>query len=1118
MQPGGGAGGSTLDPDPFPDPTALGARSDSPSSAAPVRKTRSRRPESIASTASDEGLLFATAPTTMNSTPVDVAMPSSSAVAAPVRAITQPPQPTGSATNASFATDHPVTSSLESIRAPVVHIAAPNQTPDSNSIRASSSILSPSSVLAPNTGPAPSANDTHLSALPSPSLVRRRSQRAQADGHKPVETLHRRRRVTATLILDAYFGQQIGPAEVQRFHRARGWRRVMHLLATLSLVGGIVLLTCILFCTGVALSYLAYQVDVKEYTAIVVCGVVFYVMVIAGLTRTFLRTAIRMVLWIWTMRQGPAVDPSLMVGESGTVPTVDANGRNITLARTLVPGRERDWVATFVFFLATPGRVIVAWGERLVEGIADLMLSVQLWWTKRSAPAHSTALDTTADETGTHEDDVANDEDHEEMREAMLNRVRIVFYILAVLLLFAVPCLVIASKYGYYAIVSVISVLYVAGSAILIIFVNAINRLFRTFSFLLVLWKNLASPERRRAMYVASSGYDTKQNIVDQLLDQALRLAAALLFLGFVFQSKLNGPYSLPGVLLLVIFVLLILRARHLLSLCCCCCCCCCRSRRKAAKSANELTSEYYDGRGWKVPIIVFLARVALVALGLSALVITDLGQVTDPGVDSATTLADLFNKSKARANDPAASTVDRQTLIVCVALYAVAYFGKEVALLVTQIPSWIASLVLAVSLIGQVTVAAVAVTQYVGLSASALVTLTYLAYDIRDGRAFWTRRGADGKPLGAVTLARRSKRKSTDHVNAMATVVLILGSIVVSVVIGYLVGSDQPGVSSASSASELVYHNATRMYPMCTMKYADRFTLVDFTTMSAAAYGESVEDALAYLRGNPNLQDAYVHFTKPNTTQGVNFWEVRFEKSPEVSVVVVRGTSTVEDIVQDAQLWSTSLILQGSSMFGTWIDLWPRPVVARLVQFVTSYVAFSNFIYSQEVERYTKALLSSGKRTVFVAGHSLGSGIAQIVGSRLEVPAIGVSGPGLGLTYLNFGTTVEAVTHWALNIVPFTDPVPMTDVQVAAVVHLPCYQSVPSKCHSVLNTLQTMINVCAGVKVSGSDRALAGENAFGSLTSAKQSRDDAEAAASSAPAGVAAGTGAGSANYFLSY
>ncbi|KAJ3355167.1 hypothetical protein GGF32_002148 [Allomyces javanicus] len=1072
MQPGGGdGGGSTLDPDPFPDPTALGARPDSPSSAAPVRKTHSRRPESIASTASDEGLLFATAPTTMNSTPVDVAMPSSSAVASPVRANTQPPP--RSATNASFATDHPVTSSLESIRAPVVHIAPPDQAPDSSSGRASSSILSPSSVLAPSTGPAPSANDTHLSALPTASLVRRRSQRAQADGHKPVETLHRRRRVTATLILDAYFGQQIGPAEVQRFHRARGWLRVMHLLATLSLVGGIVLLTCILFCTGVALSYLAYQVDVKEYTAIVVCGVVFYVMVIAGLTRTFLRTAIRMVLWIWTMRQGPAVDPALMVGESGTVPTVDANGRTITLARTLVPGRERDWVATFVFFLATPGRVIVAWGERLVEGIADMLLAVQSWWTKRSTPAHSTALDTTADETGHQLDDVANDEDQEEMREAMLNRVRIVFYILAVLLLFAVPCLVIASKYGYYAIVSVISVLYVAGSAILIIFVNAINRLFRTFSFLLVLWKDLASPERRRAMYVASSGYDTKQNIVDQLLDQALRLAAALLFLGFVFQS--------------------------------------------AAKSANDLTSEYYDGRGWKVPIIVFLARVALVALGLTALVITDLGQVTDPGVDSATTLADLFSKSKARSGDAAVSTVDRQTLIVCVVLYAVAYFGKEVALLVTQIPGWIASLVLAVSLVGQVTVAAVAVTRYVGLSASALVTLTYLAYDIRDGRAFWTRRGADGKPLGAATLARRRKRKSTDHVNAMATVVLILGSIVVSVVIGYLVGSDQPGVASASSASELVYHNSTRMYPMCTMKYADRFTLTDFTTMSAAAYGESVEDALAYLRGNPNLQDAYVYFTKPNTTQGVNFWEVRFEKSPEVSVVVVRGTSTVEDIVQDAQLWSTSLILQGSSMFGTWIDLWPRPVVARLVQFVTSYVAFSNFIYSQEVERYTKALLSSGKRTVFVAGHSLGSGIAQIVGSRLEVPAIGVSGPGLGLTYLNFGTTVEAVTHWALNIVPFTDPVPMTDVQVATVVHLPCYQSVPSKCHSVLNTLQTMIDVCAGVKVSGSDRALAGENAFGSLTSAKQSRDGGEAAAS-ASAGVPAGTAAGSANYFLSY
>ena len=59
------------------------------------------------------------------------------------------------------------------------------------------------------------------------------------------------------------------------------------------------------------------------------------------------------------------------------------------------------------------------------------------------------------------------------------------------------------------------------------------------------------------------------------------------------------------------------------------------------------------------------------------------------------------------------------------------------------------------------------------------------------------------------------------------------------------------------------------------------------------------------------------------------------------------------------------------------------------------------------------------------ITGHSLGGGIAIAAGGRVDVQAIGFSGPGSHFSRWRFGTTLERANRNSVNVVPEYDTVP---------------------------------------------------------------------------------------------
>merc|ERR1712048_1364303 len=84
----------------------------------------------------------------------------------------------------------------------------------------------------------------------------------------------------------------------------------------------------------------------------------------------------------------------------------------------------------------------------------------------------------------------------------------------------------------------------------------------------------------------------------------------------------------------------------------------------------------------------------------------------------------------------------------------------------------------------------------------------------------------------------------------------------------------------------------------------------------------------------------------------------------------------------------------------------------------------------------------------IVLTGHSLGGGVAQVIGSRLGVSTLVFSSPGVGYSVKRFGMlkedtmnghAVQAAESKVVNVVPALDVVPRVDLQIAVTQQIEC-------------------------------------------------------------------------------
>uniref|UniRef100_A0A7S4RPF0 Fungal lipase-type domain-containing protein n=1 Tax=Alexandrium monilatum TaxID=311494 RepID=A0A7S4RPF0_9DINO len=293
--------------------------------------------------------------------------------------------------------------------------------------------------------------------------------------------------------------------------------------------------------------------------------------------------------------------------------------------------------------------------------------------------------------------------------------------------------------------------------------------------------------------------------------------------------------------------------------------------------------------------------------------------------------------------------------------------------------------------------------------------------------------------------------------------------------------------------------------YALCDMEWGG-LRLLDFAILSQLAYFDwdrhrgFLHEALPLLfdgtTGVPRIVEGQ-GLAKHGGTRGggamAKFYQFDFDQL-RLSVVAIRGTDPLDalDILQDLRLWAEPALTSLLSKLLPTIVLWPDGIIAEFVKWVhrlqglfqtKQTLDYFGPLESAITEQLARKNRAEGWRFL-VTGHSLGGGLAGIVGAHLQLPAIAFSPPGLMWSRMKFvGSLTDAarkaereldslgaadgivrtpssdgkgqkhvrlrdLAEFSIAVLPTRDPVPLFDKHFGLVQHTICFRSNPLLCH----------------------------------------------------------------------
>ncbi|KAL7746296.1 hypothetical protein RI367_008367 [Sorochytrium milnesiophthora] len=620
------------------------------------------------------------------------------------------------------------------------------------------------------------------------------------------------------------------------------------------------------------------------------------------------------------------------------------------------------------------------------------------------------------------------------------------------------PPIILSAKYGVDTVVGAISLTFTMTAVGTLVLVNTLARISRTVYFLRVLSHDI-SRARLRAMFLATiaQGKETRNAYGDVstaiVMSLVYVLISCLIFNTFAANStQIIIVGVVAGVLLLLRFQRMIHDVWHWFII----------------KTPTIIACHYpisvpkrerfYNGHARTPLVALLLIRHVWLIVGLACLVYTDVNMPVvqyDPTDTARTPLVPAIGRALSLQ-------------LLAVVLYGLMLL-RDAVFLGVSVPA-LRALIMAVTHLLQILVTCIIMISFSGTTSVAVIFITLLTLDYRDGRYFWTSNNNDSLTASAVVGAEDAvtlqhiKRERT--VTAVTILAVLAAIVMAALALAYTsvdpVKDSASVIPDASVLSQLgLPRNIDTRPTMCNIKLDNSLSLdlLDYAVLAEAAELTTTADINTLLQASHSLNSYTIAFSTLGQAYGGRYFDF-YDSTTNTSIVVIRGTSTLEDVLQDLYLWATPALLQTSSYFGTYVNLWSEEAVASAVYYIAQYVTYPNLAYHIAIEQYVRSIVNARARVQLV-GHSLGGGLAQALGGKLGLPAIGFSAPGLGYTREYFGVDEVNLNKFTFNVVPLRDPVPEVDLQRGTVVHIPCNQTSSLTCHRIKATVRTLLSLC---------------------------------------------------------
>ena len=260
----------------------------------------------------------------------------------------------------------------------------------------------------------------------------------------------------------------------------------------------------------------------------------------------------------------------------------------------------------------------------------------------------------------------------------------------------------------------------------------------------------------------------------------------------------------------------------------------------------------------------------------------------------------------------------------------------------------------------------------------------------------------------------------------------------------------------------------------VCSLAWGD-LNMFDVGLMAQFSYldpsSASMDDVVASLYGPGGWE-----VSAPPRDPDVRVWFVEFYSAERNTMVLaVRGTNPSDpwDVVQDLAIWYPAALLQAAMALPTTVSLWPTELLANGVGLLgwaeellssgsSSGGLDSHFYHAPILEYLARRKEELPEDTqVLLTGHSLGGGLAKIVGSLSGHTAVSFSGPGLLLSRYRFGISAESLIEHTVSVVPTHDLVPRIDIHGGVVVQTTCVFRDPVMCHDPMGALSQVFDSC---------------------------------------------------------
>lgn len=185
------------------------------------------------------------------------------------------------------------------------------------------------------------------------------------------------------------------------------------------------------------------------------------------------------------------------------------------------------------------------------------------------------------------------------------------------------------------------------------------------------------------------------------------------------------------------------------------------------------------------------------------------------------------------------------------------------------------------------------------------------------------------------------------------------------------------------------------------------------------------------------------------------------------LNVITIRGTHVLDlvDWLADIDVWLEGTLVSLASVGLPSLALWPVTLLSKVTAFVDAQIETSfgprRRRYYDPVVEYVEALKSSSAEPILIVGHSLGGGLAGLVGAKTHTPAVALSGPGIVGVRHKIGITLDDIHKFTTWIVPSHDVVAQLGVAGGTVHHVECSAHRPDICHMPLQTVCEIVRLC---------------------------------------------------------